>query len=554
MRIINLSILLVLIIGCDINDQNTNPIDYRPNILWIVAEDLSPIIPSFGDSTIVTPNLSKLAKEGICYDRVFSPSGVCAPSRAAIVTGMYPINIGANHMRTGPWFPNVPQQFIDNYARTSMPQGIVPYEAVPRPEVKMMSEYLRAEGYYCSNNAKEDYQFRKSLMAWDESSRNAHWRNRKKGQPFFSVFNIEVTHESKIWAKAKDTLLVPQDLIVPIPPYLPNTDSAKMDIRRMYSNIIEMDGRVGEIIAQLEEDGLLESTIIFWYTDHGGPLPRQKRLTYDSGIRVPMIIRFPNMENAGTRDGQLISFIDFAPTVLSLAGIKPGNHFDGRAFLGKFSSSTERAYIHAAADRFDELIADPIRTVRDARYKYIRYYDQKKPMFYAVNYRNQMTIMRELYRLKDNDQLTAEQALWFRKTKPEEELFDTDVDPHEIRDLAYNKEYSEIRNRLSEELDRWLASINDVNMKPEMELLSDIWPEGTKPVTAVPQVKKSESGLLSITCMTEGASIGYRIYEGTDTSNIWNVYKHPIQLNINEKVTAVAHRLGYFPSPAVFEK
>lgn len=523
----------------------------KPNILWIVAEDLSPVIPSFGDSTVVTPHLSRLAREGVCYDRVFSPSGVCAPSRAAIATGMYPIHIGANHMRTGPWFrSNMPQQFIDNYAKGAMPPGITPYEAIPEPEVKMMSEYLRAEGYYCSNNAKEDYQFRRSLMAWDDCSSKGHWRNRKEGQPFFSIFNIEVTHESRIWAKAKDSLWIHENLDVPIPPYLPTTDSATIDVRRMYSNIKEMDHRVGQILSELEEDGLLESTIIFWYTDHGGPLPRQKRLNYDSGLRVPMMIRFPEKDNALTRDGQLISFIDFAPTVLSLAGIKPPEHLDGKAFLGKYKENEERNYIHAAADRFDESYHDPIRSIRDKRYKLIKYYDTEKPMFYPVAYREQMPIMRELHRLKREGRLTKEQALWFRETKPDIELFDTEQDPHELNNLAENSEYADIRTKLTKELDRWLASTTDLNMMPEKELMASLWPDKSQPVTISPKLSKT-SGKISIESATKGASIGYKVVSATDTMSNWAIYNKPVELKENESVIAIAHRLGFRPSKIV---
>ncbi len=545
-----LVVLVFVIMGCA--PKETIEEKSQPNILWIVAEDLSPFIPSFGDSTVVTPHLSRLASEGVCYDRVFSPSGVCAPSRAAIATGMYPIHIGANHMRTGPWFrSDMPQQFIDNYAKGAMPSGITPYEAIPPSEVRMMSEYLRADGYYCSNNAKEDYQFRRSLMAWDDCSNTAHWRNRDEGQPFFSIFNIEVTHESRIWAKAKDSLWVDDNLDVPIPPYLPTTDSAKMDVRRMYSNIKEMDHRVGEILSELEEDGLLENTIIFWYTDHGGPLPRQKRLNYDSGLRVPMMIRFPKKEHALTRDDQLISFIDFAPTVLSLADIKPPDHLDGKAFLGKYKEPQERDYIHAAADRFDESYHDPIRTVRDARYKLIRYYDTEKTMFYPVGYREQMPIMRELHRLKKEGRLTREQALWFREKKPEFELFDTEVDPHELNNLAENPMYKEIQDRLFGELNNWLSSITDLNMMPEQELISSLWPNKTQPITSSPDLSKSTLGKINIKSSTNGATIGYKIVTGADTTASWTVYKQPIELREKESIIAIAHRLGFRPSEIV---
>ncbi len=281
---ISLVSLLFIIVcsACNAPTTSSSAFPYeRPNILWLVAEDLSPYIPAFGDSTVHTPNLSRLAAEGIRFTNCFSVSGVCAPSRAALATGMYPNRIGATHMRnTG----NIKY----------LPEGIVPYEANPPAEVKMHSEYLRRAGYYCTNNAKEDYQFKKTLTAWDESSPRAHWRNRKAGEPFFAIFNFGVTHESRIWVKAEDSLWVDADLDVPVPPYLPDNEVGQRDMRRMYSNIMEMDQQVGEILSQLEADGLMENTIIFWYGDHGGPLPRQKRLLYDSGIEVPLIVRYPD--------------------------------------------------------------------------------------------------------------------------------------------------------------------------------------------------------------------------------------------------------------------
>ena len=331
-HILGILLIPLLFLGCSDKKETVvqkpeehilNPIlDFKPNILWIVAEDMSPNIPAFGDSTIVTPHLDSLAKEGVCYDNFFSPHPVCSPARASIITGMYANSIGASHMRTGPWMAeNLPEHIVKGYK--ALPQENIPYEAVPPSSVKMFTEYLRASGYYCTNNSKEDYQFIKTMIAWDESSNQAHWRNRPKNSPFFSVFNIGVTHESRIWAKAKDSLWIKEDLDVPVPPYLPDTKVGKNDIRRMYSNILEMDDQVGKILAELKNDGLLDSTIVVWYTDHGGPLPRQKRLLYDSGTKVPMIIRFPNGQFAGKRDERMVSFIDLAPTTLSLADIEP---------------------------------------------------------------------------------------------------------------------------------------------------------------------------------------------------------------------------------------
>lgn len=520
----------------------------RPNILWLVAEDLSPFIPSFGDSTIQTPNISRLAAEGVCYDNFYSPSPVCSPSRAAIATGMYPTHIGANHMRTGPWYMGIISDEEAAKRTQFMPEGISFYEAVPEPGVRMMSEVLREAGYYCTNRAKTDYQFRPTVLAWDESGGKAHWRNRDPGQPFFAVFNFEVTHESRIWRKAQDSLWIAPDLEVPIPPYLPDTEVGQTDVRRMYSNIKEMDHQVGEILKQLEEDGLLDSTIIFWYTDHGGPLPRHKRLLYDSGLKVPLVIRFPSQQRAGTRNDDLLSFIDLAPTTYSLTGIKAETVMDGQAFLGPQKTSEKRKYIHAAADRFDAQY-DTNRAIRDKRFKYIRYYEPEKPMFLPVAYREQMPIMRELHRLKEAGELTEVQAQWFRETKPKEELFDLENDPHEIKDLAADPAFQEKLAELRAECDRWVNSFEDTGLMPEQDLIQKLWPGHKAPVVAEPQVKPS-GDQLTLVCDTPGASIGYRITKGEEQPQIWRVYHAPlaIQLQADERLEYMADRIGYRPS------
>ncbi|MEM7655560.1 MAG: sulfatase [Bacteroidota bacterium] len=506
----------------------------RLNILWIVTEDLSPYLPAFGDSTIETPNLSRLAAEGVRYTRAFSPSGVCAPSRAALATGMYPSSIGANHMRTG----NLHDEMLEL---------IIPYEAVPPAGIKMHSERLREAGYYCTNNRKEDYQFKKPLTAWDESSDEAHWRNRAPGQPFFSIFNFTITHESRIWAKSEDSLWVAEDLPVNVPPYLPDNEVGQRDMRRMYSNLKEMDVMVGEVLAQLEEDGELENTVIFFYGDHGGPLPRQKRLCYDSGLQIPLIIRFPNQERAGEIDEQLVSFIDFKPTIMSLVGIQPEPGMQGRAFLGEYQVSAPRKYIHGAGDRFDAKY-DMIRAVRDDRFKYLRNYQPEKPYYLPVKYREQMPVMQELLRLRDAGELTPEQALWFRDTKDKEELFDTEADPHELNNLAADPQYAEKLAELRAECDRWMAEIQDVGELPEPELIEKLWPGSQRPACAEVKMTRTEEGI-QLSCETEGASIGYQwVNAGEESGESWQVYTEALAPEAGKQLMVVADRIGYAPS------
>lgn len=544
-KFIGLLVLVLAISQCSNeetakSEQASGPkLPQKPNILWMVAEDLSAIIPPFGDNTVATPNLTRLADEGIRYTQVYSSSGVCAPSRAAIATGMYQNRIGAQHMRT------------TNIADFGV-EGIVPYEAVPPAYVKMHSQYFREAGYYASNNAKEDYQFRKTVTAWDDSSRSAHWRNRAEGQPFFSVFNFGITHESQVWAQAGNPLLVDENLEVPIPPYLPDSEIGRKDVRQVYSNIVAMDQQVGEILNQLEEDGLLDSTIIFWYSDHGGPLPRQKRLLYDSGIHLPLIIRFPDQYRAGEIDDQLISFVDFKSTILSLAGIEPPTYVDGRAFLGEYAASTSRDYVHAAADRFDSEY-DTIRAVRDKRFKYLRNFNPEKPYYLPLTYREQMPVMQELLRMRDAGQLNETQAQWFRTSKEEEELFDTENDPYELNNLAGDTSYAEKLAELRNELDSWMSYIDDKGLMPEVDLINSMWPNSVQPTTLSPIASKAENdGAITLRSKTEGASIGYQILnDGEELGATWQIYQEPLAINEGQRLLVIAHRIGFTPSATI---
>jgi N-sulfoglucosamine sulfohydrolase len=544
-KAITLPILVLALSRCsyltptELDSQDGPRLPKTPNILWLVAEDLSAIIPPFGDNTVATPNLTRLANEGIRYTQVFSSSGVCAPSRAAIATGMYQNRIGAQHMRT------------TNIADFGV-EGIIPYEAVPPSYVKMHSQYFREAGYYTSNNAKEDYQFRKSVTAWNESSNTAHWRNRAEGQPFFSIFNFGITHESQIWRQAENPLLVDENLAVPVPPYLADTEIGRQDIRRVYSNIVAMDRQVGEILDQLEEDGLMDSTIVFWYTDHGGPLPRQKRLLYDSGMHLPLIIRFPDQYRAGEIDEQLISFVDFKSTILSLAGIEPPDYVDGRAFAGEYATTAARNYVHGAADRFDSKY-DMIRAVRDDRFKYLRNFNPEKPYYLPLPYREQMPAMQELLRLRDAGELSPAQAQWFRTSKEQEELFDVTNDPYELNNIAADPVYTGKLAELRKEMDSWMSFIDDKGLMPEVELIESMWPNGVQPATLAPIAKKSgNDGLITLHSETEGASVGYQLLsEGDEVGTTWQIYLNPVSVRTDQRLLAIAHRIGFIPSPII---
>ena len=542
----------------------------RPNVLWIVCEDMSPLIAAFGDSTIQTPNLSRLAARGVRFPNTFSVAGVCAPSRNAIATGMYPMSIGGQHMRT--------QGAADRFVSIGLPG---PYGALPPPEVKMMSQVLRENGYFTTNNQKTDYQFAPPKTAWDEQGPQAHYRHRREGQPFFAIFNLEITHESQVWDRRRENLRfrpgfetdtfpledytgwygaddrpdieLPDDLPVPLPPYLADTELTRRDVRRVYDNIRIMDGQVGFLLDQLEEDGLTDSTVVFFYSDHGGPLPRQKRLLYDSGMRVPMIVAWPDTDayrnRAGEIDSTLFSFVDFAPTVHSLAGIEPADYLQGQANFGAFERAA-RTYVYAGSDRLDGLY-DRIRAVRDGRFKYLRNYFPERGYYLPVVYREQMASMQELLRLRDEGKLTDAQAQWFRTSKPPEELFDTASDPYELYNLASDPAYADKLAELRTAMDEWQARVGDLGATPEVEMVQEFW-EGADemPVTGRPQLRRDSVGRFVLESKTPGAQIAYRILpEDRDVAG-WRVYTGPIDFDRSggDTLRAVAQRIGYAES------
>lgn len=504
----------------------------QPNILWITTEDMSADIPAYGDSTVATPFLDRLSREGIRFTEVYSVSGVCAPSRSAIITGNYPTYMGTNHMRTA----------------SGGRAGLKAYEAVPPADVKCFSEYLRAAGYYCTNNSKTDYQFGDPFTAWDESSEKAHWRNRPKGKPFFSVFNIMRTHESQIWLQKDQPLRVDPNK-VKIPPYYPESPIIRKDIARNYDNIMAMDSIAGGIFRQLEEDGLLQNTIVFFFSDHGAGLPWYKRELYDRGLHVPFMVRFPDGKGAGSTRNALHSFVDIAPTVLSLAGVKIPDQIQGQAFLGNQKSAKQRRYIYAARDRMDEE-TDLVRAVRDNRFKYIRNFQPDKSNYQELPYRYRMDLMNEIMRFKKEGKLNDIQKRWF-EVKPAEELYDTEADPYELNNLANDPQYAEKRNELRLALDQWLIDTRDKGFLPEKYLLESMWPGMKQPQTLEPvieQLKTSrKNALIKITSPTDGASLSYKLGE----NGSWLLYTEPLLVKKGTALSAKAIRYGYKPSTEV---
>lgn len=531
--------LLALIMICSvayISKKEDKP--KQPNILWITCEDMSPHLGSFGEKVAKTPNLDQLAKEGVKCTNVFSTAGVCAPSRNALITGMYQTSIGGHQMRT-----------LQTPA-TQQYSPVASYSAMVPEYVKCFPEYLRKAGYYCTNNEKQDYQFIAPVTVWDENSRTADWRGRQdKSQPFFSIINLMTTHESQVFMRDKEPLQVsPDDVIVP--PYYPDNQIIRKDIARFLTNVQVMDKQVGEIIQKLKDDGLYDNTIIFFYSDHGDGLPFVKRELYDRGLRVPMIIRFPNAEQQGTTDSQLISFVDFAPTVLSLANIPIPKHLQGQAFLGKQKATTPRKYYYAARDRMDTEV-DRVRAVSDGRFKYLKNYMPERPYYQDIKFRLQQKGMIEILRLKDEGKLNEQQMYWFRQSKPVEELFDMQTDPYEFNNLAENPKYQAKLLELRAKHEEWLKKYGDLGATPEKEMLAKWWNGKDKaPITESPTINIKNSKTI-ISCATKGASIGYKNHWN---DKVWQVYDNPIKTSKGDSLYVVAHRIGYEPSELVKTK
>ena len=511
------------------------PQSARPNILWISAEDLSPDLGCYGDAYARTPNLDRFAAQGTRFTNAFATSPVCAPSRSAIITGMYPTSIGTMHMRS---------------------------QSVPPPQVKCFPEYLRAAGYYCTNNAKTDYNFPAPVTAWDENSGRAHWRNRPdKNQPFFAVFNLGVTHESQIRAgeeayQRNTAALTEGERHDPakatLPPYYPDTPLVRKDWARYHDNITAMDRQVAALLKQLDEDGLTQNTVVFFWGDHGRGLPRAKRWVYDSGLRVPLLVRWPGKIRPGTVNDNLISLFDLAPTVLSIAGVKPPAHMQARACLGAHAAAP-RDSVFAHRDRMDETY-DWIRAVRDRRFKYIKNFEPGKPYAQFIGYGELMPTMMEMRRLHKDEAaligqgklpelLTPPQRLFFRPEKPAEELYDTLADLHEIHNLASDLKHGGTLTKMRRALAQWEKETNDLGAVPEADLIARWRPGGVWPVTAAP-VAKREKGQLTLSCPAEGASLAYTTDMGEGPRR-WRLYTAPVAVPPGAIVRARACRLGF---------
>jgi N-sulfoglucosamine sulfohydrolase len=427
----------------------------RPNILWITCEDISPYLGSYGCKEALTPHLDQMAKEGIRFTHAYANAPVCAVARATILSGMYATTSGTHQMRS----------------RMQLPEIIPAY-----PEI------LREAGYYCTNNSKKDYNsnFESDTTLWNESSGKAHYKNREPGQPFFAVFNLVVTHESQL-AKERIAHYIANNQIpekpridpaeIELPPYHPDLPEIREDWARLHDLITLMDKMTGDLLKELEDEGLADNTIVFFYSDHGGQLSRAKRYIYNVGTQVPFIIRLPEkwkhlseIEPGGTNN-ELVSFVDFAKTALAITGCEVPDLMQGRVFMGKQTEKAPR-YVHFYRDRMAERY-DMSRAVTDGRYYFIRNFMPHRPLGRDSRYGFQVQANWRAWETHFENGLCNETESQFFQPKPAVHLFDTQTDPWHVTDLAGNPEYSEILKTLSEEANRWMVETRDMGLIPE---------------------------------------------------------------------------------------
>ncbi|MCR9201435.1 MAG: sulfatase-like hydrolase/transferase [Planctomycetaceae bacterium] len=427
----------------------------RPNILWLSCEDISPHLGCYGYANATTPVLDEFAQRSVLFERAYTTAGVCAPCRSAIITGMYQTSIGTQHMRCSALLPE---------------------------HVKPFTHWLRDAGYYCTNNSKEDYQFKTPKGSWDVSGRKAHWKNAPDDTPFFAVFNYGGCHESGIASKSKyedvtkNTKKHDRNVVAAsLPPYYPNTAVTREDWGRYYDVITAMDAWVGEHLQELDQAGEADNTIVCYWSDHGVGLPRAKRWLYESGTHVPLIIHFPakwqhlagDAFRPGTRSERLVSMIDMGPSMLSLAGVATPEHMSGRAIFGPHAAEP-RDYIFGARDRMDERY-DIIRMVRDGQFRYVRNYEPYKTWYQYMNTPEKGATMKEI-RAAEGNAPAEGVAQFLGARKPLEELYDVAADPHEMHNLADDPKYADKVAELRQQHLDWVLRTRDLGLIPEAEL------------------------------------------------------------------------------------
>ena len=421
----------------------------RPNILWLISEDTSPDLACYGNTLVQTPHLDRLAAEGTRFDAAFATCPVCSPARSAFMTGMYQTSIGAHNHRS---------HREDGYG-------------LPEP-VKVISEYFREAGYFVSNGkgtqperpGKTDWNFTPANQAFDGTD----WRQRKPGQPFLAQYNFSLTHRT--FKRDPERPIDPTQ--VELPPYYPDTPLLRRDWANYLESLQVLDSQIGAMLKRLEDDGLADNTIVVYHGDHGRPHLRGKQWLYEGGIRVPMVVRHPDGKGAGTVSTDLVSLIDLAPSMMAWAGIAAPKHLQGQP-LG----AAPREYLVCARDRCDETV-DRIRCARDHRFKYIRNYFPDRPyMQFNAYKKDHYPAWSVLEQWQQEGKLTDAQKPFMSATRPAEELYDLQADPHEVRNLASDPEYGPVRVKMAAMLENWEARTGDRGATPEPKAITDFWME-----------------------------------------------------------------------------
>lgn len=450
--------ILLAIISLSACSSKKEKIEH-PNIVWITSEDNSKhYLKLFDKHGVSTPNIESLAKQGVVFDNAFSNAAVCSAARSTLISGVYGPRISSHYHRR--------------------------LQKVPMPtNLEMYPAYLKQAGYYTTNCHKEDYNIFKSDTVWDASSKKATWRNRKEGQPFFHIFNIMTSHESRIHFSQEDfetkkTITNPENCF--IQPNHPKTNLMKFTNAWYRDKIVQMDTEVGQVVDELKKDGLMEDTFIFYFSDHGGVLPGSKGYILETGLEIPLVVYIPEKYKhlvnikAGTRNNGFVSFVDFGATLMNIAGIKIPNGIDGKPFLGKNVSAKElnsRDQVFSYSDRMDEKY-DMVRAVRKGKYKYLRNFHPINFDGLMNNYRYKQLAYKEWSDLNNAKKLNEIESQFF-KTKAPEALYNIEEDPYETHNLALDPNYKTKTTELRKALVDQMTSINDLSLYPEFYLIKN---------------------------------------------------------------------------------
>jgi len=480
----------------------------KPNFVWLISEDNSKhFLKLFDDTGAPTPEIASLAAQGLTFQNAFSNAPVCSVARTTLITSCYG--------------PRIFTQFHRRSILVPMPEG-----------VKMFPAYLRGAGYYTTNNSKTDYNAIAGKNVWDDSSRKAHWRNRKPGQPFFHKQTFGASHESSLHFSAaamkQPTTTDPAKVV--LPPYHPDTRIFRYTYARYHDRIKQIDSQIGQVLQQLKDDKLMDSTFIFYFGDHGGVLPRGKGYAYESGLHIPLVVytpeKFRNLAPLppGSKVKGFVSFVDFGPTLLNLAGVELPKGIDGVPFLGAgvtAGSLNSRDEAIGYADRFDEKY-DLVRTLRKGRYEYVRSFQPFNFDGLQNNYRYKMLAYQEWRTLFEKGGLNPVQSQFFRP-RAAEALYDLETDPHESVNLAGDPAHAATLASMRRNLTQRMKSMPDLSMLPESELVANA---ARNPVASGQQRQAEIAALIDIANLSllpfEKASPG--IAAALQADNIWKRY------------------------------